>query len=94
MDLIGKELITRTGQLYPSFWDEKISYPIARSSWMCFQTADRVIPSSLLIVSPETGVSVRSRISRTLNAESGKSFTALNRSVQKEADRDLYRTPA
>jgi hypothetical protein len=48
----------------------------------------------LLIASPEIGVSDRSRISSTLKAESGKTLTALNRSVLKEVDRDLCRKPA
>ncbi len=63
---------------YPSFCEDEMSYPIMRSSLMCFQTAERVMPSSLLMVSPEIGASDLSRISITLNAESGVDLTSSN----------------
>src|SRR5271157_2721651 len=67
----GSSLLLMRVSRYPSFCDDEISYPIMRSSLICFQTAERVMPSSLLIVSPDTGPSDFSRIAMTRNAESG-----------------------
>src|SRR5512136_511985 len=57
----GSSLLLVRVRRYPSFCDEEISYPMVRSSLMCFQTAERVIFSSLLMVSPDIGAVALSR---------------------------------
>ena len=42
----GSSLLLVRVSRYPSFCDEEMSYPMVRSSLICFQTADRVIFSS------------------------------------------------